>query len=221
MESRAPALTFAAVLTAVAPLAGQHIPTALRVDAAASRIYVVTHRTGLLKFFGHEHAILPQKWTADLCWEEGAHAASRAIIVVDARTLEIDADSARMLAGLGKGPSPQQRAQIHAKLHDQDNLATTQFPELRFQSSQIRVDGAGRLEVRGNLSIKGVTREVALPVTVQRTNEVIRLTGRVGFRQSEFGIKPESIAGVVKVADSVDLYVDLAARPSGRSCPGS
>lgn len=49
-----------------------------RADRQASRLYVVTHKTGLLSFLGHEHAIVPTVWNADLCLADpipaGAHA---------------------------------------------------------------------------------------------------------------------------------------------------
>ena len=218
MASRAATLTLLILLVHAATSAAQRTPVALQADAAASRIYVITHRTGLLKFLGHEHAILAHKWSADLCWDESTQAATRATFVVDARTLDIDADSARALAGIGKGPSPQQRAQIQTKLHDEKNLATTRFPELRFESTAVTANGTGRLRVRGRLTIRGVTREIELPVTVEQRADDLWFNGSVTFRQSQFGISPESIAGVVKVADPVDLYVRIAAKPTGSGC---
>ena len=218
MASRAATLTLMILLVDAAASAAQRTPVALHADAAASRIYVVTHRTGLLKFLGHEHAILAQKWSADLCWDEGTHAATRAAFVIDARSLDIDADSARALAGIGKGPSPQQRAQIYAQLHDEKNLATTRFPELRFESTAVTGGGAGRLRIGGRLTIRGVTKEVELPVSVEQRADELWFTGSLSFRQSQFGISPESIAGVVKVSDLVDLHIRLASKPGSSGC---
>lgn len=200
------------------PLAAQQSGRLLQVDAAGSRIYVVTHRTGLLSFLGHEHAILAPRWSSRLCWDAPAHAASHAELVIDARALEIDADSARAMAGLGKGPSSQQRAQIQRKLHDQKNLDTERYPEIRFQSSSVR--GAGdTLFVRGTLTIRNQTRDVELPIIMQRrAGESWWLTGTLFIRQTQFGIRPESIAGVVKVADVVDLHVGLLVTPASGVC---
>jgi polyisoprenoid-binding protein YceI len=78
-------------------------------------------------------------------------------------------------------------------------------------------EGGGKLKLRGTLTIKGASREVEIPVTVQRRpNEELWFTGNLTFRQSSFGIRPESIAGVVKVADNVDMHVRLLARPADR-----
>ena len=219
MESRAAALTILGLMLAAAPSAGQRTPVALHADVAASRIYVITHRTGLLSFLGHEHAILAQKWNADLCWDEAGGQASRATLVIAARSLDIDADSARSIAAIGKGPSPQQRTQIHKKLHNEQTLSTQRYPEIRFASSRIMDDGAGKLKVQGTLTIRDASREVEMPMAWQRlpTGD-LAFSGRLTFRQSSFGIRPESIAGVVKVADAVDLHVRLIARPIERAC---
>ena len=199
-------------------LAGSLSSQQLDVDDAASRIYVVTHRTGLFSFLGHEHAILAPRWTALLCWDAPGHATARAELTVDARALEIDADSVRASAGLGGGPSPQQRVQIQRKLHDAKHLDTQRYPELRFRSTAVRAAG-DTLLLSGTLTIRDRTRAVELPVIVQReSGGDLRLTGALRLRQSDFGIRPESIAGVVKVADPVDLHVALRARPSDRSC---
>ena len=219
MANRAAPLTFLALLLSAAPSVAQRTPIVLHVDGAASRIYVVTHRTGLLSFLGHEHAILAQKWTADVCLDEPTHAASRATLTIDARTLDIDADSARALAGLGGGPSDKQRTQIYAKLHGAKGLATAQYPEIRFETVSVSEAGGGRLLIRGRMTIKGVTRDFDLPVKAEpHASGQMHFVGKTSFRQSDFGIRPESIAGVVKVADIVDLHVSIVGRPAVARC---
>ena len=216
MASRAASLTFLGLFLSAAPSVAQRTPVVLQVDGAASRIYVVTHRTGLLSFLGHEHAILAHKWSADVCLDEPTHAASRAILSIDARALDIDADSARVLAGLGGGPSEKQRTQIYAKLHDAKGLATAQHSEIRFETVRVTAAGTGQLRIHGRMTIKGVTRNVEMPVSIDRRDSgYLAFSGKSSFRQSEFGIRPESIAGVVKVADVVDLHVSIIGRPAG------
>lgn len=208
----------AMLLLLVAPLPAQQTGRSLRADAGASRIYVITHRTGLLSFLGHEHVILAPRWSATLCWDAPSHAGSHAEIVIDARALDIDADSARALAGLGKGPSAQQRAQIQRKLHAERNLDSERYPELRFRSSSVRAI-ADTLFIQGMLTVRNQARAVELLAIVQqRGGTEFWLTGRLRVRQSDFGIRPESIAGVVKVADVVDIHVGLLAIVTAAAC---
>jgi polyisoprenoid-binding protein YceI len=187
----------------------------LAVDVAASRIYVVTHRTGLLSFLGHEHAILAHQWRASVCWDGPAHAASNATVDIDAASLSIDADSARTLAGIGRGPSAGQRAQIHQKM--QASLEVTKFPNISFRSDSVR-PRAGGISLFGHLTIKDATRPVEIPVAIAEVQSQLRLRGAVTFRQSTFDIRPESIAGVVKVADPVNLHVLLVGHLTSNTC---
>jgi polyisoprenoid-binding protein YceI len=191
----------------------------LVVDHAASHIYVVTHRSGIFSFLGHEHAIVAPTWTAELCWHESVPADSYARFAIDARALVIDSDEARALAGLGRGPSAGQRSEIQQKLLDGSHLAVEQYPELRFETLSVGSgDEPGTLRLRGRLTIKGVTRDVELPTSMETSEIGMRMSAALTIRQSDFGIKPESIAGVVKVKDPVDLHISIHATTTDRTC---
>lgn len=206
------------LLLLAVPLTAQQTGRVLRVDAAASHIYVVTHRTGLLRFLGHEHAILAPHWNATLCWDAPMHAGSRADFVIDATALEIDADSARALAGLGGGPSRDQRARIQRKLHAENNLDSERHPELRFHSRGVKA-GNDTVFVMGVLTIRNQAHAVEVPVTLQqRDGGRFWLAGVLHVRQTGFGIRPESIAGVVKVADTVDIHFGLLVAATSGTC---
>jgi polyisoprenoid-binding protein YceI len=193
--------------------------TALSVDTAASQIYAVTHRSGLLKFLGHEHVITATRWSAELCLDRSAAAQSYAKFVIDTRALIIDADSARQLAGLGGGPSRNQRAEIQAKMLDAKHLNAEAFPELRFESTSITLKDGRELQVQGNLTMRGVTQPLTFPATLQpNATGHLMLAAKITVKQSAFGLKPESIAGVVKVSDPVDLHVRLTARETTAVC---
>ena len=47
-----------------------------------------------------------------------------------------------------------------------DYFAAAQHPELTFQSRAVRAAGADRLSVTGDLSIRGVTRSITVPVVI-------------------------------------------------------
>jgi hypothetical protein len=189
------------------------------VDRAASRIYVVTHKSGLLSFLGHEHAIVPQEWTADLCLDEPIPAGARGTLVIQTPSLVIDSDSARALAGLGKGPSQEDVARIQDKMLDADHLAAGQYGEIRLETVALERETGGSLEVRGRITIHGLTRDVELPVQLERlADRRLRLSGVLRIRQRDFGIEPESIGGVVKVSNDVDLHFVLVALPTDRAC---
>jgi polyisoprenoid-binding protein YceI len=194
--------------------------TLYEVNTAASHLFVVTHKSGLLSFFGHEHAILPTQWRAELCLEPGDPSTGRAAIVIDARSLVVDTDSARLLAGLGNGPNAEDRQEIQGKLLDTERLDVENHPEIRLET--VAMNGTlDDLDVRATLNVRGRATEVLFSPAVERLQDgTLHVSGSVRVKQSDFGIERERVGGVVNVADEVDLHFDLTADPTERPCPG-
>lgn len=191
------------------------------VDQHASRLFVVTHKAGLFAFLGHEHAILPMAWRAHLCLDDPIPAGAHGTLLVVVDSLIIDSDSARALAGLAGRPSTREQRQVQRKMLDRAHLDATGFPEIRLDLRTTRPSANGRVTVEGSLSLHGFTRHVTLPVSVkQGEHGNLFLSGTLRIGQRDFGIQPESVAGVVKVANDVDLHFLLSARPTTDVCPG-
>jgi len=189
------------------------------VDPGASEIYVYVHRAGLLSFFGHEHAVIPMEWSVDLCLAEDVPAGAHASLVVQTRSLVIDSDSARALAHMGGGPDEDTRREIRGTMLDAEHLAVEQYPQIRLDLSAAEPASDGRVDVTGEITLKGVTQAVALPVSVRSLDSGrIELSGALRIRQRDFGIEPESRAGLVKVSNDVDLHFKLTAAPTDRAC---
>jgi hypothetical protein len=195
-------------------------PREYQVDTARSRLWVVTHRSGLLSFLGHEHAIVPREWSAELCLSDSSGGGASGSIVILTRSLVIDSDSARSLAGLGGGPGGDDVREIQGKLLDAEHLDAEGHPEIRLDLIALEpATEAGVMRARVSLALRGTTRTYELPVQVEKLkDQTLQLTGELHVRQRDFGIRPESVAGVVKVADQVDLHVRLLAIPTARPC---
>jgi polyisoprenoid-binding protein YceI len=67
--------------------------------------------------------------------------------------------------------------------------------------------------VRGELTIHGVSREVAVPLKIRIDADSISAIGTTSIEQTAFGIRPISIGGVVKVKDELRLEWQLKAHP--------
>lgn len=187
-----------------------------------SSLYVVTHRAGLLSFLGHEHAIIPMSWAAELCLSEPMDAGSHGALVIGTRSLVVDTDSARGLAGLGAGPGRADRFEIQQKLHDPAHLDTAAFPEILIDVIALGPAGDDEVPVTVTLTLRGVSRTAPLRVGIEHGDSgKVTLSGVLRVRQRDFGMRPESVAGVVKVANDVDLHFRLAAVPAADPCePG-
>lgn len=189
------------------------------VETERSSLVVVTHKGGLLSFLGHDHAIVPTSWSADLCLGDPVPTAAHGNIRIETASLVIDSDSARALAGLGGGPGADDVRRIQRTLLDADHLAAADHPSITLEIDSTERPDADTLIAWARLTIRGHTQPVAIPVEAEATTPgTIRLSGTFRIRQSDFGLDPESIAGVVEVADEVDLRFDLVAEATARAC---
>jgi polyisoprenoid-binding protein YceI len=198
------------------PVGAQHL---YDVNATRSHIVAVTHRAGLFSFLGHEHAILATEFTAVLCLVPETPSRSTLRIAVPTRSLVIDSDTARALAHLGGGPGADTRIDIARKMIDEQRLHADAHPTLSFESTAVERARADTLQVRGRLTIRGVTQDVAFPAVLSNlSNGAARLVAKLRIQLRKFGIVPETVAGVVRVANDVDLNIDLVATQSAREC---
>ena len=154
-----------------------------RVVAARSDVYVETHRSGILSFLGHEHAIVPAEWSTALCLADPVPVGAHGSIRIRTGSLVIDSDSARALAGLGNGPGGDDRRDIQEKMLDPAHLDAKSYPEVLIVLSAVGPEREGEVDVRGTLALHGVTRDVAFPLQVLRADEGgLRISGDLRIR---------------------------------------
>ncbi|HUP64958.1 MAG TPA: YceI family protein [Thermoanaerobaculia bacterium] len=102
-------------------------------------------------------------------------------------------------------------------LRSADFLEVAKHPEITFASTRIEPDGRG-WRMRGNLTIRGVTREVVLAVkgpsaAVRRGDSIRReATATTRINRKDFGLtwnRAIETGGVV-VGDDVDITIEVA-----------
>ena len=91
-----------------------------------------------------------------------------------------------------------------------------QFPQATFQSGTIKALGAGKFEVAGKLSIKGVARDVVVPVTLVQTGATTTATGVLPLKRLAFKIGENEWADTSMVADDVQVKFKLALTGVGK-----
>ena len=104
-------------------------------------------------------------------------------------------------------------------LQSPDFFDVVTFPEVRFESSRIEHIEGNRFRVVGELSIKGVTREVELDATFEGANrdpygnDRIGLTLRGSVNPSDFGVdwNQELETGGNLVGDRAEFTVNVSA----------
>jgi polyisoprenoid-binding protein YceI len=89
-----------------------------------------------------------------------------------------------------------------------------QYPQARFESSAVRGLGGNRYEVRGSLTVKGKSREVAAPFTYTQSGPNAVFDGGFVLRRLEFGIGEGAWGDPDTVADEVQVRFRLVAAPA-------
>ncbi len=104
-------------------------------------------------------------------------------------------------------------------LRTNDFLDAESFPELTFTSTSVKHDGGNDFEVTGDLTIKGVTKSITLPLEFQGHATDPFGNNRIGFEgsaqivRSEFGVTYNAAleTGGVLVSDKITLEVEISA----------
>lgn len=190
-------LVCAAIPVTAAPLAAQRAADStvyVLAPAPTSRFEVQTGSAGLFAFAGHDHLIRARALEGEVVVRAGNLADARVRIVIRADGLEVltppDTAEIRKVTAAMRG----------------DVLEVSRYPEIRFVSTAVTPRPQG-LEIRGELTIHGVTRPVVVEARTTITDDTLRAAGSFRVKQTNFGIRPTRAgpAGVVKVADRIEL----------------
>jgi polyisoprenoid-binding protein YceI len=103
-------------------------------------------------------------------------------------------------------------------LRSADFFDVEKFPELRFRSNRIqKVDDDGRYKLIGDLTIRDVTREIALDVEYGGRakdpwgNERVGFVAKASLDRKDFGLTWNQVleAGGILVGDRIEIDVDV------------
>jgi polyisoprenoid-binding protein YceI len=108
-------------------------------------------------------------------------------------------------------------AQRDTHLRSADFFDVGTFPTLTFKSRRVDIAGAGTVRLVGDLTMHGVTREVALDVTAEGAGKDPWGNNRAGFsakgvvHRKDFGLVYNQIleAGGIAIGEDVKISIDV------------
>jgi len=140
--------------------------------------------------------------------------------------LTVEADRAS-LEGTAKVASVDVRDEnLSAHLQAPDFFDAERHPELRFTAQEIHLDGDGKVSVDGELTIKGITKPVAVtgtvtaPITDPYGNERIGLNLTTKIDRTDFGVNWNNPlpSGEPSLANDVTILAELQfVQPGGET----
>jgi polyisoprenoid-binding protein YceI len=99
-------------------------------------------------------------------------------------------------------------------LRSADFFEAEKFPAITFKSTAVKEVAKGKLEVTGDLTIRGVTKQVTFPITNAGTREVRPgkvvggfIDGALRINRMDFGVK----YGPAVVGEDVDIELNVEA----------
>ncbi len=101
------------------------------------------------------------------------------------------------LASVSMGP------EVDAELIKPEWFSTARFPKATFQSSAIKAMGPGKFELAGKLTIKGVSRELKVPVQLSQANGLSTATGAFTLRRLDHKVGDGDWSDTSVVANDV------------------
>jgi len=141
------------------------------------------------------------RWTGTVVVPEGDFRRASVEVVIDAASIETGV------------------ADRDAHLKSPDFFDAAQYPEIVFKTIRVEPKGADEMRVVGNLTIKDVTREVALDVEALGLakdpwgNERAAFSGKAAVDRKDFGLTWNQVleTGGVMVGDRIDIEMEVQA----------
>ena len=205
-ELRRPLAHLVLCLGLVAAVPFRTAPRSFRIDPAKSHATIAVGKTGVLSFAGHTHevAVPAVNGTVTVDTDDMAHSTVR---------LEIDAKS---LTVSGKGEPPKDVPEIQSAMLSDKVLDVARYPKILFESTGVKVEKRTGttldLIVAGVLTLHDVKRPMSVPVHAALEADALTASGSFQVKQTDHGIKPVSVGGVVNVKDALDITFAIVAR---------
>jgi len=167
---------------------------------------------------GHDHVVRATDWWGSLAFDPSNLSGCAVSVTVQVEGLDPERDEMRDLTGQDR-VSRSDREQIREHLRAPEQLNLNEHKTLEFISKSCALTGetgmAGRavVQVTGDLKLRGVTREVQLPLEVAVNEEQVAARGVLSTRHSDFGFEPYSaMGGLFKNKDELYFVVDVRGR---------
>ena len=176
-----------------------------RIDAARSKFMVRAFAGGPLWFKGHDHFVAVRDFS-------GEATLTPTSVNPASLTLRVRADSLAETRDLFTEP----QKQIINKELSEIVLETDKYPEITYRSTDVTgklTGGVYRVEIRGDLTLHGVTHRLLIPAEVTADGAELRARGEFEIKRGDYNVKATSaFHGTVRVRDKLKFTFDIVAR---------
>ena len=177
------------------------------IDAGRSRATIEVGKSGAFSFAaGHTHEVVASGIAGAITVDTADPARSTGRLTIEASALKVS----------GKGEPADDVPKVQATMVGPRVLDVEHYPTITFVITSIaitanqetRLGGA----VTGRLTLRDVTRSITVPVAARLEGQSLIATGRFALKQTDYGIKPVSVGGVVSVKDTLNISFEIVGR---------
>ena len=148
----------------------------------------------------------------------GFHATGPAGLSIDGKTSEVDvADDGTNVTVTVKLGSIETGMGLRDR-HTREDLDAEHFPTATLKVARgalkIPADGEVTADVKGLLTIHGVTKEITFHYTAKKNGDAIDVKSSVTITVADFGVKPRSYLGI-GIKPNVDILASFSVKDAG------
>ena len=177
-------------------------------DARASRFTVQTFATGVLAAMGHNPKVGIREFSGEVNFSPDTLEGSNFHISIKSSSLGVQDDI-----------SDKDRREIERLMNEQV-LETAKYPEIIYDAPTFTATKMGdslySANLKGNLTLHGVTNSHPVMARVAVFGEMLRASGEFTLSQTDYQIKLISVAGgALKLKDDLKFSFEIVARRQG------
>jgi len=188
-----------------APGAPPSTAAGYRMDPSRSHLTAQVEVGGMMKHLGHPHTIAIRDFHGEVQADPGnpGNASLRMTFVMSS------------LTEVGKEFDEKDREKVNQAVRE-EALETSRYPSAELKSRSITARRTGQhlveAEVKGDLTLHGVTHSVAFPAKVRFEGDTLHASGAFTILHSAYGIERLSAGGgTIKAKDPIQVSFDLVA----------
>jgi polyisoprenoid-binding protein YceI len=168
-----------------------------KIDIQRSLLTIHVGKAGLLSAAGHEHWVRAPFAEGTFNKDTPAHVAFQ----VEAKAMTVMPDDKL---------SAEKQADVQRTMQA-EVLESEKYPEIEFRSTKVEQLQPDHWLVTGDLTLHGQTRSIQVDVK----NASGGYEGSGKFKQTDFGIRPVTVGGLVKVKNELDIQFKVI--PEGKA----
>ncbi len=198
----------------VAPAAPVPTVRTWALDAAKSWLYVVAYYDPerWTPITAHDHVIKASAFTGSVTWDPANPSACVIDIQFPLTALAIDPPGGREREKLAADGAvdAETKVTIVKNMLSKMNLFSESFPQISFKSAGCVAGASGKFNVTGDLTIRGATKRITMPLAIGAAGNSFTAKGSLNFNHADFGMEPFTYGPLTpRNKEGIKLVVDV------------